>query len=31
MALDGVREIFDRVGTVKSIRLHGDCHASNVL
>ncbi len=31
MALDGIREIFDRVGTVKSIRLHGDCHASNVL
>ena len=31
MALVGVREIFDRVGTVKSIRLHGDCHASNVL
>ena len=31
MALDGVREIFEHVGTVKSIRLHGDCHASNVL
>ena len=31
MALDGVREIFDRVGSAKSIRLHGDCHASNVL
>ena len=31
MVLDGVREIFERVGTVKSIRLHGDCHASNVL
>ncbi len=31
MALDGIREIFDRTGTVKSIRLHGDCHASNVL
>ena len=31
IALDGIREIFDRVGTVKSIHLHGDCHASNVL
>ena len=31
MALDGIREIFDRVGTLKLIRLHGDCHASNVL
>ena len=31
MALDGIREIFERVGTVKSIRLHGDCHASNML
>lgn len=31
MALDGIREIFDRAGSVQSIRLHGDCHASNVL
>ena len=31
MALEGLHEIFNRVGTVKSIRLHGDCHASNVL
>jgi Ser/Thr protein kinase RdoA (MazF antagonist) len=31
MALDGVREIFQRCGDVKNIRLHGDCHASNVL
>ena len=31
MALDGIKEIFSRVGAVKSIRLHGDCHASNVL
>ena len=31
MALDGIRAIFDRVGTFKNIRLHGDCHASNVL
>ena len=31
MALDGIRTIFDRVGPIKNIRLHGDCHASNVL
>ncbi len=31
MALDGIRAIFDRVGVFKNIRLHGDCHASNVL
>jgi Ser/Thr protein kinase RdoA (MazF antagonist) len=31
MALDGVRRCFDRAGAVKSLRLHGDCHASNVL
>ncbi len=30
-ALDGVRHCFDRAGAVKSLRLHGDCHASNVL
>ena len=30
-ALDGVRHCFDRAGVVKSLRLHGDCHASNVL
>jgi Ser/Thr protein kinase RdoA (MazF antagonist) len=30
-ALDGVRSCFDRAGTVKSIRLHGDCHVGNVL
>jgi Ser/Thr protein kinase RdoA (MazF antagonist) len=30
-ALDGVRHCFDRAGTLKSLRLHGDCHASNVL
>jgi Ser/Thr protein kinase RdoA (MazF antagonist) len=30
-ALDGVRRCFDRAGSVASIRLHGDCHASNVL
>lgn len=31
MALDGVRAVFERTGRVKSLRLHGDCHASNVL
>ena len=31
MALASIREIFNRVGAVKCIRLHGDCHASNVL
>ena len=30
-ALDGVRHCFDRAGDVKSLRLHGDCHAGNVL
>jgi Ser/Thr protein kinase RdoA (MazF antagonist) len=30
-ALDGVRHCFDRAGAVKSLRLHGDCHAGNVL
>ena len=31
MALDGVRHCFERAGDVKNLRLHGDCHASNVL
>jgi len=30
-ALDGVRRAFDRAGDVASMRLHGDCHAGNVL
>ena len=30
-ALDGVRAAFDRAGGVTNIRLHGDCHAGNVL
>ena len=30
-ALDGVRRCFERAGTVKKLRLHGDCHAGNVL
>src|SRR6185503_17104016 len=31
LALDGVRRAMDRAGAVQSIRLHGDCHAGNVL
>ena len=30
-ALELTRELFARVGTVRSIRLHGDCHPSNIL
>jgi Ser/Thr protein kinase RdoA (MazF antagonist) len=30
-ALDGARHCFDRAGNVKQLRLHGDCHAGNVL
>lgn len=31
LALDGVRRCFDRAGNIASLRLHGDCHAGNVL
>jgi Ser/Thr protein kinase RdoA (MazF antagonist) len=31
MALAGVRRCFDHAGKLQSLRLHGDCHASNVL
>jgi len=31
MALAGVRHCFARAGDVRSLRLHGDCHAGNVL
>jgi Ser/Thr protein kinase RdoA (MazF antagonist) len=31
LALDGVRRCYERAGAVKRIRLHGDCHAGNVL
>ncbi len=31
LALDGVRRSFDRAGDVAILRLHGDCHAGNVL
>jgi Ser/Thr protein kinase RdoA (MazF antagonist) len=30
-ALDGVKRGFDRAGAVHTLRLHGDCHAGNVL
>ena len=30
-ALDGVHRCFDRAGSVASLRLHGDCHAGNIL
>jgi Ser/Thr protein kinase RdoA (MazF antagonist) len=30
-ALDGVRHCYARAGDVKMLRLHGDCHAGNVL
>lgn len=29
--LDGVRRCFDHAGEVRLLRLHGDCHAGNVL
>lgn len=31
LALEGVRHAFERAGGVREIRLHGDCHAGNVL
>ena len=31
LALDGVRRAYDRAGDVRVLRLHGDCHAGNVL
>jgi Ser/Thr protein kinase RdoA (MazF antagonist) len=30
-ALSGVRRCYQRAGTVSTLRLHGDCHAGNVL
>jgi len=30
-ALDGVARAFDRAGRIPTLRLHGDCHAGNVL
>jgi Ser/Thr protein kinase RdoA (MazF antagonist) len=31
LALDGIRRCYDRAGDIRSLRLHGDCHAGNVL
>jgi Ser/Thr protein kinase RdoA (MazF antagonist) len=31
LALDGIRRCYDRAGNVRTLRLHGDCHAGNVL
>ncbi len=31
LALDGVRRAFERAGAVAALRLHGDCHAGNIL
>jgi Ser/Thr protein kinase RdoA (MazF antagonist) len=31
LALEGARRAFDRAGDVRALRLHGDCHAGNVL
>src|SRR6185437_9851515 len=31
LALEGVRHAYQRAGSVASIRVHGDCHPSNVL
>jgi len=30
-ALEGIADAFERAGAVQSIRLHGDCHAGNIL
>ncbi|MEO8738354.1 MAG: serine/threonine protein kinase [Casimicrobiaceae bacterium] len=30
-ALDGVRRCYERAGDVGALRLHGDCHAGNIL
>ncbi|HEY2864271.1 MAG TPA: serine/threonine protein kinase [Casimicrobiaceae bacterium] len=30
-AIDGARRCYERAGTFGSVRLHGDCHAGNVL
>ncbi|MBB5193436.1 Ser/Thr protein kinase RdoA (MazF antagonist) [Silvimonas terrae] len=30
-ALDGVKRCYERAGDTSSIRLHGDCHAGNIL
>jgi Ser/Thr protein kinase RdoA (MazF antagonist) len=30
-ALEGVQRCFERAGSVRTLRLHGDCHAGNIL
>jgi Ser/Thr protein kinase RdoA (MazF antagonist) len=30
-ALDGVRRCYERAGSIRTLRLHGDCHVGNVL
>jgi Ser/Thr protein kinase RdoA (MazF antagonist) len=30
-ALEGVRRCYDRAGELRTLRLHGDCHAGNIL
>jgi Ser/Thr protein kinase RdoA (MazF antagonist) len=31
LALDGIRRCYERAGDVRALRLHGDCHAGNIL
>jgi Ser/Thr protein kinase RdoA (MazF antagonist) len=31
LALAGVRRCYERAGSVRNLRLHGDCHAGNIL
>ena len=31
LALQGIRDCFERMGSFQAIRLHGDCHSGNVL
>jgi len=31
LALDSVRRCFDRAGSIKNLRLHGDCYPGNIL
>ncbi|MFA5026836.1 MAG: serine/threonine protein kinase [Candidatus Methylomirabilota bacterium] len=31
LALDGIRRCYERAGEIRLLRLHGDCHAGNVL
>jgi len=31
LALEGVQQAFERAGEIRALRMHGDCHPSNVL